>query len=124
MPSTNPFSASCCIYACSVPVVSRGYCAKHSALREQTRALTADRHLGAQLYKTARWKRVRQQVLAKSALCECQECARLKRTRIAEVVHHIRHHGGDEQLFFDPLNLQALAKDCHDAITSRERRRT
>ena len=31
------------------------------------------------------------------------------------VVDHIRPHKGDEVLFFDPANLQAICKECHDS---------
>jgi hypothetical protein len=31
------------------------------------------------------------------------------------VADHIKEHKGDEQLFFDRDNLQALCKTCHDS---------
>jgi hypothetical protein len=121
MPSTSsPYSRACAVFGCPRPVTFRGRCTEHSADLEHTRGLDSDRHLGAPLYKTARWARLRQQMLSTFPLCQCSECIRLKRRRHSEVVHHIRHHGGDEQRFFDVNNLQALAKVCHDRITALE----
>lgn len=37
------------------------------------------------------------------------------RKRLATVVDHKVPHKGDEALFFNPLNLQALCKRCHDS---------
>ena len=34
---------------------------------------------------------------------------------IANVVDHIKKHGGNERLFFDSTNLQSLCKQCHDS---------
>jgi 5-methylcytosine-specific restriction endonuclease McrA len=37
----------------------------------------------------------------------------------AEVVDHVVPHRGDEDLFFDPRNLQSLCKHCHDSTKQR-----
>jgi len=95
---------------------------KHLALLGQTRGLGTDRHLGRALYKTARWQRVREQVLSRFPTCQCSDCSRLKRVRVSRVVHHLRHHRGNEQRFFNMSNLQAVSKECHDRITAEERR--
>jgi 5-methylcytosine-specific restriction enzyme A len=36
------------------------------------------------------------------------------------VVDHITPHRGDERLFWDTANHQAMAKRCHDPKTARE----
>jgi hypothetical protein len=38
---------------------------------------------------------------------------------MAELIHHRRAHYGDEVLFFDENNLQALSAECHNKITGR-----
>ncbi len=120
----SPYSVACQVFGCPGTVTIRGRCAQHGTAYVNTRSLDADRHLGARLYKTARWARTRQQILSMFPLCMCSECVRRNRRRRSQVVHHIRHHGGDEQRFFDRNNLQALAKQCHDRITALERTRT
>lgn len=40
----------------------------------------------------------------------------------AEVVDHIVPHRGDEKLFWDESNWQALCKRCHDSKTMTEDR--
>jgi 5-methylcytosine-specific restriction endonuclease McrA len=36
------------------------------------------------------------------------------------VVDHIKPHHGDQKLFWDPKNHQALCTDCHGAKTASE----
>jgi 5-methylcytosine-specific restriction protein A len=38
----------------------------------------------------------------------------------ATVVDHIQPHRGDQALFWDPSNWQALCKTCHDRKTAQE----
>ncbi|WP_374274450.1 HNH endonuclease signature motif containing protein [Brevundimonas sp.] len=44
----------------------------------------------------------------------CRFCESRGVTTDAEVVDHIQPHRGDEALFFDPDNWQALCAPCHD----------
>ena len=81
------------------------------------RGLSSDR-VHSHLYKSARWRRLRIQILNQRLFCECDRCKLRKFRPFATVVHHVKPHGGDEQLFFDPANLQALKKECHDRITA------
>lgn len=46
--------------------------------------------------------------------CVCPHHKGKDRTAKSEVVDHIEPHRGDTRLFFNPSNLQALAKQCHD----------
>jgi 5-methylcytosine-specific restriction protein A len=61
-----------------------------------------------------RWQKLRAAYLAQHPVCECG-C-----NRVAEVVHHIKPHRGDDALLYDWANLQALTKKCHDSITVRQ----
>jgi 5-methylcytosine-specific restriction endonuclease McrA len=64
------------------------------------------------LYKTARWQRIRRHQLLIRPLC--QICAQQGRTTPADTVDHIKPHNGDVNAFW--LNpLQSLCKSCHDA---------
>jgi len=64
------------------------------------------------LYNTKRWHRLRWHQLANSPLCVM--CEKLGKRTPATVADHKTPHRGDEQLFFDPGNLQSLCKPCHD----------
>ena len=54
--------------------------------------------------------------------CECTECLKLPviRRPPSEVVDHRIPHRGDQRLFWDSSNWQAMAKVCHDRKTARE----
>ena len=65
-----------------------------------------------------RWQRYREQFLAQRPWCECDRC---KGSYVpASVVDHIVPHKGNRELFWDPNNHQAMAKQCHDRKTARE----
>lgn len=80
--------------------------------------------VGPNLYKTARWKRLREEVL----LRDCYTCqisgvllrgGRSDRANTAlrpAVVDHLIPHDGDEALFFDADNLWAVSADMHDTV--------
>ena len=65
------------------------------------------------LYKTARWRGLRDYQLSIQPLCEF--CLRTEDITAAEIVDHKRKHGGDIGLFYDPANLQSLCKHHHDS---------
>lgn len=74
-------------------------------------------------YKTARWQRLRWDVLVRDRFtCQCG-CGRLEADTSQLVADHIRPHRGDEALFWDPANLQCLAKACHDSAKQSAERR-
>lgn len=69
------------------------------------------------------WPKLRLRVLkAAHFLCQCEDCVRLDRVRIADEVDHIvpKAKGGTD----DVSNLQAINHECHDAKTARELGRT
>ena len=41
---------------------------------------------------------------------------------LATIADHIEPHKGDEDLFFDPSNLESLCKHCHDSTAQSEER--
>lgn len=76
------------------------------------------------LYKTAEWQRLRERVLVRDRYtCQRPACGRLITQRKHAIVHHIKAHKGDRNLFFDEQNCQTVCKQCHDGdVQSAERR--
>lgn len=76
------------------------------------------------LYGTKQWQMLREHALLRDAFT-CQRCGCfLKRGRKhpqSAVVHHVKAHKGDHELFFDLENLQSVCWTCHSgAIQSEE----
>lgn len=70
-------------------------------------------------YKTARWQKLRTEVLARDAYT-CRACRRVCAGKYpaddSPVIDHIQAHRGDERLFWLEPNLQVLCKaPCHDS---------
>lgn len=63
----------------------------------------------------AKWRAARKRYLRRYPLCT--ECQRNGKLIPATVVDHILPHRGDETLFWDESNWQALCKPCHDHKT-------
>jgi len=63
-------------------------------------------------YKTAQWKRIREEQLRKHPMCQCPHC--MGHGLVANLVDHIEPHHGDMRRFFDKRNLQSMSKGCHD----------
>jgi 5-methylcytosine-specific restriction protein A len=72
-------------------------------------------------YKTARWQRLRWQVLERDQFT-CRLCSQIEVDTSQLVGDHITAHRGDAALFWDDTNLQCLCKTCHDSIKQREER--
>lgn len=72
-------------------------------------------------YKTARWQKLRWQVLVK-ALFTCAMCNRVEGETSKLVADHKVPHRGDEALFWDEGNLQCLCKGCHDSVKQAQER--
>lgn len=69
------------------------------------------------LYKTSRWKTIRESVLVSSPLCV--ECERSGVVTAANEVDHIVPHRGNAERFYDVNNLQALCGKCHARKTAK-----
>lgn len=69
-------------------------------------------------YKSARWQALRLEVLARD-LYTCRQTGVLLTGKSpapnSPVVDHVIPHKGDERLFWDPNNLQAVSKAYHDS---------
>ena len=65
-----------------------------------------------------KWKKLSKLFLMANPLC--LRCKRDGRVTMATIVHHVIPHRGDETLFWDRSNWQAMAKACHDRKTARE----
>ena len=87
------------------------YCPKHNKTnnRDRFRGTAAERGYGSE------WRRARDHYLQLHPLCV--ECAKKGIIRAASVVDHIVPHRGDQSLFWDQSNWQALCKSCHDQKT-------
>lgn len=90
------------------------YCEEHVKLH------MADRISADGRGYDSRWRKARKHFLKAHPLCEkCKEHGRFVK---AVVVDHIIPHRGDEGLFWDESNWQALCKKCHDSKTMTEDR--
>lgn len=78
------------------------------------------------LYKTAEWQAIRMQVFVRDRYT-CQRCGVIltsgRTNPRSAVADHIRPHKGDARLFYDPENIQALCKKCHDTAKRSDERR-
>lgn len=70
-------------------------------------------------YKTARWIALRLRILLRD-LYTCKMCGLIEPDTSQLVCDHIKPHRGDERLFWDEANLQALCRGCHDNAKQRE----
>jgi 5-methylcytosine-specific restriction protein A len=64
-------------------------------------------------YNTTRWRKLRDTIIKSNP--ECVVCG-----NPATVIDHIVPHRGQEELFFDESNLQALCSRCHKDKTLAE----
>lgn len=77
------------------------------------------------LYKTERWRKLRQQILLRDNYT-CRQTKVLCIGRYpapnSPVVDHIEQHHGDERLFWDESNLQTVSKAFHDSEKQKQER--
>jgi len=77
-----------------------------------------DKNSNARGY-TYQWRKARLMYLIKNPLCVyCKQ--RDAVVTPAEVVDHIKPHNGDQELFWDVNNWQALCKRHHDTVKAEE----
>lgn len=90
--------------------------AERSRLRDETQPWRA-------WYKTARWHRLRKQIIKRDG-DQCRQTGALlvgrRNAPNSAVVDHIRPHRGDPKLFWDPNNLQTVAKHWHDSVKQKQ----
>ena len=121
---TGPASAGSFFYVTQARQVvwCRSTCQRCSV--DKWRTPEADEY--RRLYGTKQWKILRAKALLRDGF-KCSRCkCFLKQGRTlpqSAVVHHIKAHKGDLELFFDLDNLQAVCWSCHSgAIQSEEAR--
>lgn len=102
-------ATACAEPQCGAPAVSRGRCAAHS------REVDADRGSRHERGYNYAWTKARSFYLRNHPLCV--RCEALGYTSPATVVDHITPHRGDDTLFWQEANWQALCKRCHDIKT-------
>jgi 5-methylcytosine-specific restriction protein A len=96
---------------------SHGLCELHSQEKiKQAQKQRVNKWLP--MYKNVRWQRMRLNQLAKEPLC-C-ECLKENRLTPATVADHIKPHGGDPALFYDPRNLQSMCEHHHSIKSAKE----
>lgn len=90
-----------------------GWCPTHK--KQHHRELDQDRPPSSKRGYGAEWRKYRIDYLMRHPLCvQCEAVVP------STVVDHIKDHGGDYNLFWDPNNHQALCKHCHDSKTAKE----
>ena len=67
------------------------------------------------------WRKARARYLQSHPLCAY--CMKQGKTEAATVVDHIVKHSGNQDLFWDESNWQALCKLHHDSTKQREEKR-
>ena len=67
---------------------------------------------------TYAWQKARDRFLRANPLCAY--CLKGGRPVAASIVDHIVPHEGDQTMFWDEDNWQALCKPCHDGVKARE----
>jgi 5-methylcytosine-specific restriction protein A len=110
-------ASACRIRWCPAKAVpGTGYCPAHRRMdrkrQEQGRPSTAARGYGG------RWQRARRAYLQTNPLCVA--CRAEGRVAAATVVDHIVPHRGDQDLFWDETNWQALCIEHHNVKSARE----
>jgi len=73
-------------------------------------------------YGTARWKKLRWQVLKEAAFI-CAMCGKCDADTANLVADHRTPHRGNPELFWKRDNLDCLCKPCHDGAKQAEERR-
>jgi len=105
-----------CSYPGCPELTDGGLCEKHKRLlqHEQNQARGGSAKMGYGY----RWQKARELFLRENPLCA--ECQRYGRITPATVVDHIKPHKGNQKLFWDWSNWQALCKQCHDKKTAQQ----
>lgn len=67
-----------------------------------------------------RWQKARKTFLSRPENVLCRMCEQQGRVTAATVVDHVVPHRGDQSLFWDMHNWQALCAPCHDIHKQRE----
>lgn len=100
----------------SCPQLTRkGYCEQHKTSKT---LYDLHRESSARRGYNSRWRKAREEYLAKHPLC--QSCMLQGKRITATVVDHITPHKGDKKLFWDSTNWRPLCASCHSRKTVKE----
>ena len=101
---------------CNTLVRGTSRCERHQAQDQREQ----DQRRGSAYSRgyDSRWRRARLMYLRRHPLCRYHEQKGLHVA--ATVVDHVIPHKGDDGLFWDETNWQALCKTCHDVKTATE----
>jgi 5-methylcytosine-specific restriction endonuclease McrA len=91
------------------------YCPKH--LRIPAVPFANAKRYNTDLYNTARWRKLRNEALEYSGF-RCCRCGALFADDLQ--VHHKIRPMGNEELFYDPRNLEVVCIFCHRVETARQ----
>src|SRR5262245_2556293 len=106
---------------CTWPGCGKLNCTKHvkAATRERQQRVDSQRGSSAQRGYGSRSQKARATFLRQHPLCQCELCDEGRiRLLPSSVVDHKVPHRGDQSLFWDTDNWQALNKACHDRKTA------
>jgi len=95
-------------------LVPSGKCERH---KPRVRSVQLDYVQVKRWYDSARWQRLRRDVLQAEPFC--RSCRSHGMKRLTVDIDHVRKHDGDALLFWDRDNLQGLCKRCHTVKTTR-----
>jgi 5-methylcytosine-specific restriction endonuclease McrA len=105
----------CCYTGCKQYAVKQGYCLAH---QQQKTQYDKERGNSYQRGYNSQWRQARLDYLSSNPLCvHCQSQGIVK---AASVVDHIQPHKGDQDLFWDEANWQALCLSCHNSKTAKK----
>jgi 5-methylcytosine-specific restriction endonuclease McrA len=92
-------------------------------IKRSKHSIKKDNLIHRLIYNTDRWRTLRINKLMNEPLCECEDCKKLNRIRLAEDVHHIipiSNAGENVQsilaLGFTYTNLLSVSRECHKEI--------
>lgn len=116
------------VHKAHMPMAAPKQCATRGCRKRATKGRTCvdctpvERGTASERGYGARWQKARLMYLRAHPLCAT--CEKAGRVTAARVVDHIRPHRGDETLFWDEANWQALCDhrspyNCHGAKTGK-----
>lgn len=108
MPTLSP--RSCAVPTCPERAGRGGRCPAHTTQHRHVQNTTHDERL----YRTARWRRLRAEVLQDQPFCAEPNCGRL-----VDEVHHLTKRADDLGLFFMRANVVGLCRPHHARRTAR-----
>lgn len=85
---------------------------------KETESWRSSKETAAQRGYGYKWQKSRLEFLKVHPLCVY--CDRIGIVTVANVVDHIIPHKGDQKLFWDRKNWQALCTNCHNTTKARE----